>query len=157
MGNSIWPLFAGNKLYPFNFILMSKKIEKLRSKDNCVCFRKILLMKNPFRTLSFSGRFLAPSILLHFSSFDKSLILSSRRTWASTSWIYIEKENNAKYSVFGYEIIFRKVFMKVFAIYMKEETLGTSQMISPPFGFPGTPVLLLLLVVTTLIEEKRVL
>ena len=27
-------------------------------------------------------------------------------------------------------------------------------MISPPFGFPGTPVLLLLLVVTALIEEK---
>ena len=72
--------FSGNKLYPFNFILMSKKIGKLRLKDNCGCFGKNLLMTNPFRTLSFSGRFLAPSILLHFSSFDKSLILSSRRT-----------------------------------------------------------------------------
>ena len=40
---------------------------------------------------------------------------------------------------------------------MKAETLGTSQMITPPFGFPGTPVLSLLLVVTALIEEKRVL
>ena len=145
--------FSENKLNPFNFILMYKKIGKLRLKDNCGCFGKNLLMKNPFKTLSFSGRFLAPSILLHFSSFDKSLILSSRRTWVSLSWIYSEKGNNAKNSVFGYEIIFRKVFMKAFAKFMKEETFGTSLMITPPFGFPGTPVLLLLLVITALIEK----
>ena len=91
-------LWMGTNLTQF---LMYKK---LRLKESFVFLERrqpkkfFVVMLTPFRTLS-SGTF-APSIPLHFSSFDKSLILSMRSTWASISWIFW-KRSIAKYSAFG--------------------------------------------------------
>ena len=79
-----WDLWLQtNQLFSISFqCLTVQKIREIKRRQPKISF---LEMKNPFRTLS-SGT-PAPSINLHFSSFDKSLILSSRSTWAWISWI----------------------------------------------------------------------
>ena len=53
---------------------------------------RVIFLENPFRTLSCESR--EPSFSLHFSSFERSLIFSSRRSFVWISWETLNNEKN---------------------------------------------------------------
>ena len=86
---------SDRKYFKFNKIDLTLDFpRKLRT---TICF---IFLENPFRTLSCESR--GPSFFLHFSSFERSLIFSSRRSFVWISWETLNNEKSGNFQCHSY-------------------------------------------------------